>query len=160
MTIGLRHPEMLNWTFTVWSCWKSCQLYSTQQQPYWHLYKDDSSCTSKLEEPLYLKRKVGLSICKCSALDLAEDKPTPPGRIWWPQITFSQKSIKEPAKKQFPLNYITQIIPDDTRVRHRRLSATQWQLWQWKLDWERSFPTWLMSYHRWMSLPDNAGITP
>lgn len=29
---------------------------------------------------------------------------------------FSQKSIKEPAKKHFPPNYITQIVPDSTHV--------------------------------------------
>lgn len=85
---------------------KNCQLHFTQQQPYWHLCKDDSRCTSRLEPTVSPEaalsrgglRKADLSSHKRSASALAADEPTPPGRIRWPQITFAKSQLKRRLK--------------------------------------------------------------
>lgn len=70
---------------------------------------------------------------------------------------FSQKSIKEPAKKHFPLNYLTQIVPDSTHVFavavYLQHDSGAWlkPSFPRKLDWERNFPTLLVSSHGWLS---------
>ncbi len=49
-------------------------------------------------------------------LALTEDNTVPQGKNLIATNHSSQKSIKEPAKKHFTSNYITQIVPDSTHM--------------------------------------------